>query len=109
MATNYAPHLIVSIILFAAAANLPACYQTDNPAAKPAHAARTEPRQYIVDLPEEFQNSTGNDLQVEFKNDTFFISFRTEVYNQCYTAHTCTDSTHQTCDGVCPCDGMECN
>ena len=22
--------------------------------------------------------------------------------------HTCTDKTHNTCDGVCECDGMEC-
>lgn len=25
------------------------------------------------------------------------------------TRHRCTDSTHYTCDGVCTCDGMECN
>jgi hypothetical protein len=23
--------------------------------------------------------------------------------------HHCYDSTHETCDGVCECDGMECN
>ena len=23
-------------------------------------------------------------------------------------AHTCTDTTHATCDGQCQCDGMEC-
>lgn len=22
--------------------------------------------------------------------------------------HTCLDNTHETCDGVCVCDGMEC-
>lgn len=25
-----------------------------------------------------------------------------------YPPHKCTDSTHQTCDGSCFCDGMEC-
>ena len=23
--------------------------------------------------------------------------------------HTCIDKSHNTCDGVCECDGMECN
>jgi len=25
------------------------------------------------------------------------------------TKHQCKDKSHLTCDGVCPCDGLECN
>jgi hypothetical protein len=57
---------------------------------------------YIVELPEEIgQANTGDLLQVICKDSSLILlGF--------YPSHTCIDSTHNTCDGECECDGLDC-
>jgi len=36
------------------------------------------------------------------------LSFSVMLIDACNKKHTCADSTHAQCDGVCECDGVEC-
>lgn len=31
------------------------------------------------------------------------------ILGRCNSTHKCIDKTHKVCDGLCECDGMECN
>jgi hypothetical protein len=51
------------------------------------------------------QNKTQQEPQTIIVHDTVYLSDRAAVS----IPHTCSDSSHHDCDGMCECDGLGCN
>lgn len=111
--TDYTPHLLIGLLLFATVVNLPGCYSDniEDTALPIRYGASYPPPPYkLIKHVTDQRNLTSIILAAGTDTVAFDYLKPNEVDSiaDAYNVHICYDYTHRDCDGFCTCDGLGC-